>query len=267
MPPGVHRSKSSARGDCGRPDGRRGCCDRAAFAAARRSPGAQISNAREEASRFSVSIWRLSGDEAAFFHLVALEARSQGPNLIEKRSTGPHRGECTSVRPGLPDASQQISRTDLAPGPARTSFNREASRRAFPARLRGKTCGKWRRNRRSSLSTRQSSFHRRSRLRREAGRLSAERRAQPAKICRSAGLQPSPDFKLARSCVLPIDEAGAQRLLARLEAFGADVAILRQSARGAIGGGDAFVRPGRLDPSSLDLQLSLRRLTLYNEIV
>ena len=72
-------------------------------------------------------------------------------------------------------------------------------------------------------------------------------------------LQPSPDFKWP-GLFLPIDEAGAQRLLDRLEA---PRISQRQNMRGVRLA--AVIEAGGLDPGSLDLQLSLHHLTLYDD--
>ena len=70
-------------------------------------------------------------------------------------------------------------------------------------------------------------------------------------------LQPSPDFQWPE-LLLPIDEAGAQRLLDRLQAETTRHDNPRSVRLAAV------IEAGRLDPSSPELQLSLRRLTLYN---
>jgi uncharacterized protein len=72
-------------------------------------------------------------------------------------------------------------------------------------------------------------------------------------------LQPSPDFKWPEM-FLPIDEAGAQRLLDRLQASRTSQRDNLHAVRLA-----AVIEAGRLDPGSLDLQLRLRRLTLYDD--
>ena len=71
-------------------------------------------------------------------------------------------------------------------------------------------------------------------------------------------LQPSPDFKWPE-LFLPVDEAGAQRLLGRLQAARAAGPGNPRAVRLA-----AVLEATRLDPGSLELQLGLRRLTLYD---
>ncbi|MGH9677882.1 MAG: hypothetical protein ACRD36_12330, partial [Candidatus Acidiferrum sp.] len=72
-------------------------------------------------------------------------------------------------------------------------------------------------------------------------------------------LQPSPDFEWPE-LLLPIDEAGGQRLVDRLAAARTAKMGNPRAVRLA-----AVIEAKRLDPSSLDLQLGLLRLTLYND--
>ena len=71
-------------------------------------------------------------------------------------------------------------------------------------------------------------------------------------------LQPSPDFKWPE-LLLPIGKEGAQRLLARLEAARTSMDNHRAVRLAAV------IEAGRLNPGSMDLQLGLRRLTLYDD--
>ena len=72
-------------------------------------------------------------------------------------------------------------------------------------------------------------------------------------------LQPSPDFKWPE-LLLPIDKEGARRLLDRLAAARTSNFDNPRTVRLA-----AVIEAGRSNPGSVDLQLGLRRLTLYDD--
>ena len=202
--------------------------------------------------------WNLSGDEEAFFKLVALGGR---PNLLESDDGAVNQRLrlMTRLMHVSSPTNSLHARTNisdsLATGPARTSFSRMQADSAFLHDYAEKL--------RQMAPKPPFEFVYAAEL--TLGRYDKKLGGFPLqgspdlRSLRFGWLQPSPDFKWPE-LFLPIDEAGAQRLLDRLEASRTSQMDNPRVVRLA-----AVIEAGRLDPGSLDLQLGLRRLTLYDD--
>ena len=206
-----------------------------------------------------------AGDEASFFKLVALGAK---PNLIENYANVVHpAGQALGVLPveGDPNADNArqfayefLTRPNKYLGQSAAwaggnEFQRAASRKAFLRDYAEKL--------RQMAPRPPFEFVYATEL--TLGRYDPKlggfplRGAPNLRDLPFGSLQPSPDFQWPE-LLLPIDEAGAQRLLDRLQAETTRHDNPRSVRLAAV------IEAGRLDPSSPELQLSLRRLTLYN---
>ena len=192
--------------------------------------------------------WRLGGDVAAFFHLVALGAR---PNLIETDDGAENARQF---------AQEFLTRPNKYLGQSSTwagenELQQDASRRAF--------LQDYAENLRQMAPKPPFEFVYAPEL--TIGPYDAKLGGFPLKgepNLRSlpfGWLEPSPDFKWPE-LLLPIDKEGAQHLLDRLQAARTSNMDNPRVVRLA-----ALIEAARLDPSSLDLQLGLRRLTLYDD--
>ena len=202
--------------------------------------------------------WHLFGDEEAFFKLVALGGR---PNLLESDDGGArHAVAVNDSVDALQFAGEFLARPNQYLGQSgnwagENEFQQDASRHAF---LRDYA----------------------ERLRQMAPKTPFEFVYAPevtlARYDKGLGgfpligsldlrnlrfgwLQPSPDFKFP-GLFLPIDEAAGQRLLDRIEEARNSKSDNPRVVRVA-----AVIEAESLDPGSLNLQLGLRRLTLYDD--
>ena len=189
------------------------------------------------------------GNEAEFFKLVALGAR---PNLIESNDEADYAHQFANEFLTSPNKYLAKFGNYWAGG---NEFQRNASRRAFLRDYAEKL--------RQMAPKPPFEFVYATEL--TLGRYDVKLGGFPLKGAPNlrslpyGWLQPSPNFEWPE-LLLPIDEAGAQRLLDQLEA-----------ARTAKMGDPRAVRLAAVivakgfDPGSLELQLDLRRLTLYND--
>ena len=202
--------------------------------------------------------WHLSGDEEAFFKLVALGAR---PNLIESDDGAvDHAVAVNDAVNARQFANDFLTRPNKYLGQfgdwsGHNEFQQDASRQAFLRDYGGRL--------RQMAPKPPFEFVYAAEL--TLGRYDKKLGGFPLqgspdlRRLRFGWLQPSPDFQWP-GLFLPIDEAGAQRLLDQLEASRNSQRDNLRAVRLA-----AVIEAGRLDPSSLDLQLSLRHLTLYDD--
>ena len=192
--------------------------------------------------------WHLSGDEEAFFKLVALGGSS---NLLESDDGADNAYQF--AQEFLTRPNKYLGQFSNWAG--ENEFQHEASRRAFLHDYAEKL--------RQMAPKTPFEFVYAAEL--TIGRYDKKLGGFPLQGSPDLGslrfgwLQPSPDFKWPE-LLLPIDEAAAQRLLDRLEASRTSQMDNPRVVRLA-----AVIEAGRLDPGSLDLQLGLRRLTLYDD--
>ena len=202
--------------------------------------------------------WHLSGDEEAFFKLVALGGR---PNLLQSDDGAvDHAAAASDAVSARQFANDFLTRPNKYLGQSgdwsgENEFQQDASRQAF---LRD-----YAERLRQMAPKPPFEFVYAAEL--TLGHYDKKLGGFPLqgspdlRSLRFGWLQPSPDFQWP-GLFLPIDEAGAQRLLDRLEASRNSQRDNLRAVRLA-----AVIEAGRLDPSSLDLQLSLRHLTLYDD--
>ena len=200
----------------------------------------------------------LSGDEEAFFKLVALGGR---PNLLESDDGAVNHAVAVNDAVNARQfANEFLTRPNKYLGQfgdwsGENEFQQDASRQAFlrdyAERLRQMAP-------KPPFEFVYAAELTLDRYNKKLGGFPLQG-SPDLRSLRFGWMQPSPDFKWPE-LFLPIDEAGAQRLLDRLEASRTSKMDNPRTVRLA-----AVIEAGRLDPSSLDLQLGLRRLTLYDD--